>query len=517
MIADLTTLVWGALMPGITAHHIEPWVHRALSDGVNTVCLFEGASGSPQRTLAIVQQLRAVSNSLLITVDEEGGDVTRLQSRTGSSFLSPSALGFIADPEVTRASGRLIGDMLKNAGVDWNLGPVADVNVDPRNPVIGLRSFGEDAVSAAIHVGAFITGIQSTGVIATAKHFPGHGDTPVDSHESLPTVSVTLDLLRQRELLPFRSAIGAGVRSVMTGHLLVTSVDSEAPASLSRAITTNLLRGELGYKGVVVTDALDMGAISRPFGQQPPHAAVASLLAGADLVCLGSLDQKRAIEAAANAIFQALSDGTLEPAVLVAAAERRAQLITRRRDTYQHSDVERDETILADAAERSLLAHGDVTLSQPRVDVLRLGVSRGSAIDAPPWSVGRHLLRFGLDVRIVDTVATRSDRDLVIEVRDAWTSADLLRSLSEVARARPDAVIVDVGTPTPDLPKCRGSLMTHGIGNLSMTLAACRLTGRDPRPFVMSILDEARVSASFQLPTRLEPALTSTPVAQWPP
>lgn len=485
MTTDLSAFAWGALMPGITTQSIEPWVVRALTQGVNAVCLFEGASGSPQATRATAQSLRAVSPDLLIAVDEEGGEVTRLESRTGSSFLSPRALGVIADAGVTRASGRLIGNMLNNAGVDWTLAPVADVNVDPRNPVIGLRSFGEDAHSAAVQVGAFIEGIQSTGVIATAKHFPGHGDTQIDSHESLPTVSATRDLLHQRELLPFKSAVEVGVGSVMTGHLLVTSLDSDSPASLSRVVTTNLLRGEFGFKGVVVTDALDMGAILGPFGQQRPHAAVASLLAGADLVCLGAVDQERATESAANAIIQALADGTLNPAVLVAAAQRRIQLITRRREAHEYTNVQLDESVLADAAERSLLTHGDATLKGLRVDVLRIGTLQSF--------VGRHLMGFGLDVQFVDTVSARSDRDLVIEVRDAWRSADLLQLLADAARARPDAVIVDVGMPTPDLPTCRGILTTHGVSNLSMALAACHLTGRDSRSEVLAILEGTRV------------------------
>ena len=492
MNTDLSTLVWGALMPGVIAYPVEPWVLGAVAQGVNAVCLFQDASGSRQQTRASVKALRMVSPDLLIAVDEEGGDVTRLQADSGSSFLSPFALGFIADPEVTRATGRLIGEMLRTAGVDWNFAPVADVNVDPRNPVIGMRSFSADADSAAMHVSAFISGLQSTGVIATAKHFPGHGDTHIDSHATLPTLSSTVEILRARELLPFKSAIGAGVGSVMTGHLLVAAIDADAPASLSRAITTDLLRGDLGFEGVVVTDALDMGAILETSGQIPMHAAVASLLAGADIICLGAVDQERATKSAAKAIFEAVANGTLPPAVLITAAKRRAQLMNLRREPNTHVNVQGDEILVADAAELSLLTQGDTTLTQSRVDVLRLGAARGSAIGVTPRSIGSHLLEFGLDIQFIDTVVARSDRDLVIEVSDVWRSADLLNALSDAARVRPDAIIVDVGMPTPVLPKCRGSITTHGIGKLSLSIAACRLTGRDPRPLVRSILGEAR-------------------------
>jgi beta-N-acetylhexosaminidase len=228
-----------------------------------------------------------------------------------------------------------------------------------------------------------------------------------------------------------------------------------------------------------------MGAVSSPFGQQQQHAAVTALLAGADVVCLGSVDQERATESAANAILKALADETLDPAVLVATAERRAQLITRPREIHEHANVQLDQSLLANAAQRSLLTQGDATLTGPRVDVLRIG--------ALPSFVGRHLTGFGLDVQLVDTVAACSDRDLVIEVRDAWRSADLLQFLADAVRARPEAIIIDVGMPTPGLPMCRGILTTHGVGNLSMALAACHLTRRDPRPYVLAILEGARV------------------------
>jgi beta-N-acetylhexosaminidase len=221
---------------------------------------------------------------------------------------------------------------------------------------------------------------------------------------------------------------------------------------------------------------------------------VASLLAGADILCLGAVDQERAINSAAKAIFTALADGTLPAAVLIAAAKRRERLINSRRESYPRINVKRDEELVADAAERSLLVQGDVTLTGSQVDVLRLGASRGSAMGATPTCIGSHLLGFGLDINFIDTVVARSDRDLVIEVRDTWMSADLLRVLSDAVHARPDAVIVNVGMPNQVLPKCRGSITTHGIGNLSLSIAACKLTGRDPRPVVLSILEEAQVA-----------------------
>lgn len=209
-------------------------------------------------------------------------------------------------------------------------------------------------------------------------------------------------------------------------------------------------------------------------------------------MCLGTVDQEASTATAANAIFQALADGTLDPAVLVAAAERRAHLLTRQPENYGYAEVQRDMKIVAESADRSLLAHGDVTLTRTKVDVMRIDVSQRSTIGGPSRSVGHHLVGLGLDVRFVDSVAAVSDRDLVIEVRDAWRSNELLQRLLDAARARPDAVIVDIGVPTPGPPPSRGHLTTHGCGNLALALAACRLTERDPRGFILSVLGEAR-------------------------
>jgi beta-N-acetylhexosaminidase len=493
MTIDVARLVWGALMPGVSTHPVEPWVSAALANGVQSVCLFAEAIGSPERTRETVRALRAISPDLLISTDEEGGEVTRLQTNAGSSFLSPLALGVVDDPAVTRATGRLLGGMLRASGIDWTLAPVADVNVDPRNPVIGVRSFGGDATQAADHVAAFISGVQAVGVIATAKHFPGHGDTHVDSHESLPTVDADLSLLRARELVPFRAAIDVAVASVMTGHLLVSAVDPDAPASLSRAVTTDLLRDELDFAGVIVTDAVEMGAVSGPAREQLPAAVVTALKAGADVVCIGAADQERALEASAAAVFAALAAGDLDVEVLVVAAERRSALMAGRDHELADSSVEDDEALVADAAVRSLRVHGNPLVTGRGIDVLRTSAAPGYAAGETRWGVARHLAAFGLDVRIVAAAPQTADRDLVIEVRDAWKRPELILALDEATRLRPDAVIVDFGWPARVLPVSRGSITTHGTGNLSSALAACQLAGRDARELALSILTDARL------------------------
>jgi beta-N-acetylhexosaminidase len=485
---DDRALAWGALMPGVAAHPVEGWLSDAVAQGVESVCLFSESVGSPERTRETVRELRAISPDLLIATDEEGGEVTRLEPLTGSSVLSPLALGVIDDVNVTRATGRLLGRMLRAADVDWTLAPVADVNVDPRNPVIGVRSFGSDSRATATHVAAMIDGLQSTGVLATAKHFPGHGDTHVDSHEHLPTLEVGAELIDQRELAPFRAAIDVGVATVMTGHLLVPALDPDQPASMSRRITTDLLRDQLGFEGVVITDAVEMGAVAGADRAGLPAAVVAALHAGADVVCLGAADQRRALEASAAAVLGALADGTLSRDLLAAAASRRQALRARRTERFVPSPLDGDAELIARAAALSLSMRGDARLSAPGVDVLRISASPGYAAGQTRWGVEPHLTGFGIDAREVEVVPAATGRDLVIEIRDAWKSTELTELLQETARRRPDAVIVDAGWPSPELPPVRGSITTHGSGNLASLLAACQLADVNPYDYVRSAL-----------------------------
>ena len=187
--------------------------------------------------------------------------MTRLEAARGSSFPGNLALGVVDDPTLTAEVAAAIAGRLARCGVNMNLAPVADVNTNPDNPVIGVRSFGADPELVARHVAAFVEGTQRQGVAACAKHFPGHGDTAVDSHEDLPVVGGDLEAA----LLPFRAAIAAGVRAVMTAHLVVPTLD-EVPATLSSRILRRLLRDELGFDGLVLTDALEMRAISAGVG-----------------------------------------------------------------------------------------------------------------------------------------------------------------------------------------------------------------------------------------------------------
>ena len=235
---------------------------RQVEAGLGGVCLY--GSNRHADIASVAAALHAARPGVVVALDEEGGDVTRIEAATGSSLPGNAALGAVDDESLTSALAAALGARLRGLGVDLDLAPCADVNRDPANPVIGVRSFGADPALVARHTAAFVSGLQSAGVAACAKHFPGHGAARVDSHLALPTVEVG-----EGELAPFRSAIAAGAAAVMPGHLRVPALD-EAPASVSPRILGDLLRGRLGFGGVIVTDALDMGAIGGPAGSPRP-------------------------------------------------------------------------------------------------------------------------------------------------------------------------------------------------------------------------------------------------------
>jgi beta-N-acetylhexosaminidase len=259
------------------------WLRRWLDDGLGGVLLFAGNITGPEQLHALTAELRAHNPDVLIAADEEGGVVTRVEARTGSSYPGNAALGAIDDTGLTRRVAASIGAMLAEGGVNLDLAPDVDIDSNPANPIIGVRSFGADPGRVGAHAAAFTDGIQSHLVGACAKHFPGHGRADTDSHLVLPVVGASLQQLRDTDLVPFQAAIRAGVRCVMTAHVVFPEIDT-VPATISRKFLTELLRGELGFDGVIVTDALEMAAIGD--SEASAEGAVAALAAGADLLCL---------------------------------------------------------------------------------------------------------------------------------------------------------------------------------------------------------------------------------------
>ena len=297
------------LLPGFAGTVLPSWLRERLRAGLGGVCLFAENISSPKQLRALTDSIMAANPYAIIAVDEEAGDVTRLFAATGAPFPGNAVLGRLDDVDTTRDTAAAIGWSLREAGCTVNFAPCVDVNSRSDNPVIGVRSFGSDADLVARHGAAWVAGLQSTGVAATAKHFPGHGDTAQDSHVSLPVVNRSLDQLRQRELLPFAAAIDAGCRVIMTSHILLPQLDREQPATMSRIVLDDLLRRELGFSGVIVSDALDMAGASGAVGMA--GAAVAALRAGCDLLCLGTENTDAQLADIEQAVQDAIAEGSL--------------------------------------------------------------------------------------------------------------------------------------------------------------------------------------------------------------
>lgn len=269
--------------------------------GVGGVILFSRNVDAPEQVAELVRELQSLARDaghelpLLVGVDQEGGRVARL--REPWTLWPPArALGRAGSDELARRVGAALAAELSACGIRCDFAPVVDVDTNPGNPVIGDRSFGDDPERVGRLGAALIRGLQEGGVAASAKHFPGHGDTDVDSHLDLPRVDHGLGRLEDVELRPFRHAVEAGVATVMTAHVLVRELDDRLPATLSPRVTEALLRRKLGYQGVIVSDDLEMKAVAK--GWAAGVAAPLAAKAGCDLllVCASPDAQVEALE-----------------------------------------------------------------------------------------------------------------------------------------------------------------------------------------------------------------------------
>lgn len=260
----------------------------------------------------------------LIAMDQEGGTVVRL-ARGATVFPGAMATGATQSPALAWLEGKVSGAELLALGVNMNLAPVLDVNSNRANPVIGVRAFGDDPKRVAAMGKAYALGLQAAGVAAVAKHFPGHGDAFEDSHHGLPTVDHDLARLRAVELIPFRAAAAAGIDAMMSAHLVFRRVD-EAPATMSKVLLTDVLRGELAFDGILMSDDLEMKAIDGSVGVGP--AAVRSIAAGADMLMI--IWRRSNKDLARDALLAAVKDGSL-PLARVDEAVRRILTVKVRR------------------------------------------------------------------------------------------------------------------------------------------------------------------------------------------
>ena len=256
----------------------------------------------------LIKRLKAFNGAPLLYIDEEGGRVARIANNSNfpvKKYASMGAIGKTGDPANAFACGYTIGSYLKGYGFDVDLAPVADVNTNPANPVIGTRAFSSDPALAAQMVVQYLKGLEKAGVAGCVKHFPGHGDTRADTHFGYAQTNKTWEEMLACEMIPFRAAIAQGVPLVMTSHIAAPAVTlSNEPATVSPVLLTDKLRKELGFQGVIITDGMAMGAITRQY--TPAQATLLSLQAGADIV----LGPKEFIEAF-DAVMEAVRDSTL--------------------------------------------------------------------------------------------------------------------------------------------------------------------------------------------------------------
>lgn len=285
---------------------------------IGGVILFAHNYSDPAQVSALVTQIQECKHRLplWISVDQEGGIVQRFKAPF-TIWPKAEAVAKLNSPKLTFELSEAIAKELKSVGVNLNFTPVADILTNPQNPVIGTRAFGTDEDTVSKMVSAIVRGHVTAGVQPCVKHFPGHGDTDLDSHFALPSVDTPLDVLRDRELKPFSRAFKARCCFVMTAHILCKSIDPEVPATFSRKILQEILRGELRYQKLIISDDLQMQAITDHFGAD--EAPIRALLAGCDILIYRTEDFARHAYAS---VKRALENGDLSPAVVNGAINR---------------------------------------------------------------------------------------------------------------------------------------------------------------------------------------------------
>ncbi|WP_432931563.1 glycoside hydrolase family 3 protein [Microbispora sp. CA-135349] len=473
----LNRLAAGTLLISFRGTTAPDWVLRGLEDGLGGVCLFGSNIAGDEQVAALIARLNEAGRPV-VSLDEEGGDVTRLAYHTGSAYPGNAALGAVDDVDLTERVYHAMAADLARCGVNLDMGPVADVNTADDNPIIGTRSFGSSPGLVARHTVAAVRGLQSAGIAACVKHFPGHGATHQDSHLEIPLVDASVDLLRERELVPFLAAIEAGVKSIMTAHVAVPELTGDLPATLSAQALTRLLRRELGYDGVVLTDALDMHAISGSVGLA--EGAVLALSAGADMLCLGPLPTPEDVRRMVAHIVDAVAEGRLAGERLEEAAAR----VERLRDWFETSrtKVAQDDVIGLDAARRAVSLTGSTgPLADPFV--VEIDTPPTIAVGEVPWGVAPWLPQAEI-VRVTPENAdagallgrAAGDRSLIVVVKDAHRHAGSRDLISALLAARPDAVVMEMGLPIWR-PGAGAYIATYGAARANAQAAVELLCG----------------------------------------
>ncbi len=505
MSSQVAAIVNGMTLPDKVGQLLVPTVPgRTAADGgaglvrryhVGGVIYFGSNIGGAAQVAALSAGLQQAARSqpphlpLLIGTDQEGGIVSRLAGVT-TVFPGQMAAGATRDPALVRAQDQATGAAMRVLGVNLDYAPVADVNVDPANPVIGIRSFGAHPALVSAMTAAAVDGFHQAGEVTVAKHFPGHGDTDVDSHTGLPVIHHTLRQWWRIDAPPFQAAIRAGVDEIMIGHIKVPALDdSGLPASLSPAIVTGLLRGQLGYQGVVVTDSLQMAGVLQ--GHTPAQVAVQAVQAGCDQLLMPGDPG-----VAYHALLRAVRHGRISPARLDASV---ARIVSLKLARGLASEPAVSPSAAADAAstsqQRNLaqqLANRSITVvandresaGGVRHEDRYLPLRSKRVYVAGPAAAGlTAALRPELAATGGRIVASPAQADVIVAAtRDAVGDAAqrrLVRGL--VASGRP-VLVLATGLPY-DLglfPGMRAGVASYSGSGVSLSAAAAVLTGRLP-------------------------------------
>ncbi|MFY2563637.1 beta-N-acetylhexosaminidase [Corallococcus terminator] len=336
-------------MVGFPGTRIDADLAALMDDGIYGAILFKRNVGTAQETATLCRELKLrAGRPFILSVDQEGGRVARLRGAPFTALPPMRELGQRGDARLVERVGRLLAHELRAVGFDWDFAPVLDVDTNPANPVIGDRSFSRDAEEVARLGVALARGLEAGGIASCGKHFPGHGDTTTDSHLTLPRLAHDLERLRRVELVPFRAFAQARLASLMTAHVLFDALDKGVPATMSERVLTGVLREELGFDGVLVSDDLEMKAIADHYTVE--EAAVQGTIAGVDLflVCHQADVQRRAIEA----VVKAVESGRI-PRERIKEAHRRLDVLAAR---FAHPAEDRLATL--GGAEHHALAKG---------------------------------------------------------------------------------------------------------------------------------------------------------------
>lgn len=471
---DLRRLALGAMMPTFEGYEAPEWLLELIREGLGAVALFARNIGTPEQLSALVASLRQVRPDLIIAIDEEAGDVTRLYHAIGSPFPGNRVLGQAGDLDLTRAVGRGVGRELARFGINVDLAPLADTVPSAHSP-LGTRSFSGDATHGGEHCRAWMEGLQSTGVAACLKHFPGLGASEVDSHLSLARVALEREEFERRHLAGFVPALRGGAASVMSAHVIVDALDPE-PTTLSAPVMTDLLRGRLGFEGVTISDALEMQGVLDRTGSLPA-AAVGALAAGVDLLCLGAVQYEQATRECVDAVVAAVHDDVLTPARLQDAGRRVQQLATKfAAPVGGVLDAEEERQAGLSAARRATSTEGEVRGLGESVVVLddRTSIAAGPV----PWGPARELslLQWEGTVRSVNPREEVPDRPGVLVVRDLLLHPERDEQVRGIDLT--GTVVLDMGMPGREYPGARGVIRTLGASSASAVAALEYLTGR---------------------------------------